>query len=224
MRFASGLGLAFLAGLLVVLLGGYKYATVSAQTGLNSVVISKKPVGPVPLGSTHVNSLGLAAPVVEPTVAIVPAAPRWPRTCSSALVPAVYPNSSPDRSLHMRGIIERVGACGLEVDAVMRDNVAVVPVEGGGTKAVYQNETIMFTNGKKLPSGNVPNAASHMRMLAQAAIADGLTDSDWVLIFEDDAQLHAKMHEDLSTPKQVADMIRWSFQVCTRMLYRAPQH
>ena len=48
--------------------------------------------------------------------------PSWPAYCGGRL-PAVYPNSSKARTEHMVWLVDRVGACGLVVDAVMRDEV-----------------------------------------------------------------------------------------------------
>ena len=108
--------------------------------------------------------------------------------------------------------MDRIGACGKVVSAVMRNKVTT-EVENGVITAVYEGEVIMRNNGKKLPTGNAPNAATHMRMLSAGANAAGLEDRDWMLYFEDDAQLHADIREAFASPDEVQKLLKWSFKV-----------
>ena len=136
----------------------------------------------------------------------------WPHNCPTGALLAAYPNSSAARTYHMSGIMDRIGACGKVVSAVMRNKVTT-EVENGVITAVYEGEVIMRNNGKKLPTGNAPNAATHMRMLSAGANAAGLEDRDWMLYFEDDAQLHADIREAFASPDEVQKLLKWSFKV-----------
>lgn len=116
----------------------------------------------------------------------------------------------------MSGIMERIGACGKIVDAVMRDKV-VTELEGGVVTAMYEGEVIMRNAGKKLPTGNAPNAATHMRMITAGATASGIAEHEWMLYFEDDAQLHSDIRETFATPEEVQRLLKWSFEAADSM-------
>ena len=135
----------------------------------------------------------------------------WPSTCDRQAVRVVYPQASAARAEHMASIMTRIDACARVVPAVMRENVTKETVDGI-TRAAYQGSTIIYTKGKSLPKGNVPNAATHMRMIQAASVAEGVDDSGWFLFFEDDAQLHATVSAAYPQPKDVQALLAWSFR------------
>jgi len=159
----------------------------------------------------------------------------WPASCSKDSVPVVFPNSTQIRTTHMIGLMRRIGGCGRIVDAVMQNDVQVSKQIGKGDDVAdlqtnarsegkwlelnYEDEVIfnssVYPNGN-FPRGNRPNAATHFRMFkALSQQSPGYPDGGWAMMMEDDAQLHADLKKMLDTPKSVADMLKWSFQVAT---------
>ena len=137
----------------------------------------------------------------------------WPQRCATGAIRAVFPNSSVARSQHMNDFMHAIGGCGMEIPAVMRDDVISHKEANGAVRLVYENETILFSHTNKLPRGNIPNAATHSRMLRAWADAEGVADNDWAVFFEDDAQLHANVLSALGHGKNVADLLQWTFKV-----------
>ena len=178
-------------------------AEISAEGGIK-VTRAPFPIA-LPGAMTQASSLAPQAPGHA-------AGESWPHNCPTGAILAAYPNSSAARTFHMSGIMDRIGACGKVVSAVMRDKVTTAS-ENGFVTAVYEGEVIMRNKGKKLPTGNAPNAATHMRMIKEGANADGLEAHDWMLYFEDDAQLHANVREAFATPGEVQKLLKWSFMV-----------
>ena len=135
----------------------------------------------------------------------------WPRGCGAGSIRAVFPNSSAARSEHMQGMMRDIGACGKEVPAVMKDSVASVKGSDGSLRLVYENETILFSRTGSVPRGNIPNAATHSRMIRAWAEAEAVDDNEWAIFFEDDAQLHADIRASHGAPEDVAALLKWSF-------------
>jgi hypothetical protein len=75
----------------------------------------------------------------------------------------------------------------------------------------------MLVKGKKLPQGNAPNAATHMRMIEAASVAEGVDDSSWFMFFEDDAQLHATVSTAFPDPQDVQELLRWSYRAADKL-------
>jgi len=182
-------------------------AEISAEGGIK-VTRAPFPIA-LPGAMTQASSLAPQAPGHA-------AGESWPHNCPTGAILAAYPNSSAARTFHMSGIMDRIGACGKVVSAVMRDKVTTAS-ENGFVTAVYEGEVIMRNKGKKLPTGNAPNAATHMRMIKEGANADGLEAHDWMLYFEDDAQLHANVREAFATPGEVQKLLKWSFMAANAM-------
>ena len=207
----GAIGLVLLAGL------GYLVQLRSFPSERGGMVAGGAAVPAVPATST-VAALHPEAEEAKTTVrgTATPAVPvvaaPWPTGCGAAPVPMIFPNASADRVVHMHTVIARTGGCGHLVDAVMRDRV-VSGTDAKSTVAQYEGSVIMHSLGApSLAKGNVPNAATHMRMLNAAASSPGLADDDWVIFFEDDAQLHADVLQAVPTPDKVAELLRWSFE------------
>ena len=111
----------------------------------------------------------------------------------------------------MQGMMRDIGACGKEVPAVMKDSVASVKGSDGSLRLVYENETILFSRTGSVPRGNIPNAATHSRMIRAWAEAEAVDDNEWAIFFEDDAQLHADIRASHGAPEDVAALLKWSF-------------
>jgi hypothetical protein len=116
----------------------------------------------------------------------------WIGACRKGTIPAVYPNSSEARTAHMQTVLARIGGCGRMVQAVMRDHVTTRTTPDHRKQALYGTDVIFNTLDTATPKGNLPNAATHFRMVNELANTKASTaESTWTLFFEDDAQLHA---------------------------------
>lgn len=132
----------------------------------------------------------------------------------------VYPFSSVKRREHMTSIVNRIDGCGLEISAVMADRVeshttqhVLQGISSDYTTILYEGNTLFKFTGK-IPRGNLPNAATHFKMMrAIAESSTAISDTNWVVIFEDDAQLHANISNHYDLPHKVANLLRWSFEI-----------
>jgi hypothetical protein len=148
-----------------------------------------------PFNGSRVTHDGMA-PMMAGTDAhpagVDPGGADWIGACRKGTIPAVYPNSSEARTAHMQTVLARIGGCGRLVQAVMRDHVTTRTTPDHRKQALYGTDVIFNTLDTATPKGNLPNAATHFRMVNELANTKASTaESTWTLFFEDDAQLHA---------------------------------
>lgn len=116
---------------------------------------------------------------------------QWPHNCGNNPVLAIYPHSSEKRTDHMRTVVARIGVCANRVPAIMKAGIKT-EVRGDRKLALYDGEVVFSKSGNKTLRGNIPNAATHFRMVNQFASTDTNTPtSAWSLFLEDDAQIQA---------------------------------